>query len=56
MIQIRQEAEDVITGKQPKENNVLKNAPHPPSVIVLPEEEWNRYVLSIERQVEVDIP
>lgn len=43
MIQIRQEAEDIITGKQPKENNVLKNAPHPTSVIALSEDKWNRY-------------
>nr|BDS00030.1 glycine cleavage system P protein [Mycoleptodonoides aitchisonii] len=42
MIQIRKEAEDVISGKQPKDNNVLKNAPHPISVIALPENEWNR--------------
>ena len=45
MIQIRKEAEDIITGKQPKDNNVLKNAPHPISVIALSEEEWNRCVL-----------
>jgi glycine dehydrogenase len=44
MIQIRKEAEDIITGKQPKDNNLLKNAPHPPSVIALSEEEWNRFV------------
>ncbi|KDQ63276.1 hypothetical protein JAAARDRAFT_120793 [Jaapia argillacea MUCL 33604] len=42
MIQIRKEAEDVITGKQPKDNNVLKNAPHPISVLTLTEEEWKR--------------
>ncbi|KAN0133205.1 Glycine cleavage system P domain containing protein [Lactarius tabidus] len=42
MINIRREAEDVITGKQPRDNNVLKNAPHPMSVIALSEEEWNR--------------
>ncbi|KAF8899007.1 glycine cleavage system P-protein-domain-containing protein [Infundibulicybe gibba] len=42
MIQIRQEAEDIITGKQPKDNNLLKNAPHPASVIALSEAEWNR--------------
>ncbi|KAK7695283.1 hypothetical protein QCA50_002473 [Cerrena zonata] len=40
MIQIRKEAEDIIQGKQPKDNNVLKNAPHP--VSVLTEDEWNR--------------
>jgi hypothetical protein len=41
MIQIRLEVEDIITGKQPKDNNVLKNAPHPISVIV--SSEWNRF-------------
>jgi len=46
MIQIRREAEDIITGKQPKDNNVLKNAPHPLSVIVLPENEWKRWVFA----------
>jgi glycine dehydrogenase len=42
MIQIRREAEDIITGKQPRDNNVLKNAPHPLSAVILPE---NRYVV-----------
>ncbi|KAF8506761.1 glycine dehydrogenase [Russula emetica] len=42
MINIRREAEDVITGKQPRDNNVLKNAPHPISVVTLSEDEWNR--------------
>ena len=42
MIQIRKEAEDVITGKQPKDNNVLKNAPHPISVLACSDKEWNR--------------
>ncbi|KIY51285.1 glycine dehydrogenase [Fistulina hepatica ATCC 64428] len=42
MIQIRKEAEDVATGKQPKDNNVVKNAPHPMSVIALSDAEWNR--------------
>lgn len=45
MIEIRREAEDIITGKQSKVNNVLKNAPHPPQVIALSEEEWNRFVV-----------
>jgi glycine dehydrogenase len=44
MIQIRREADDIINGRQPKDNNVLKNAPHPPSVIAMSEQEWNRYV------------
>ncbi|CAE6445087.1 unnamed protein product [Rhizoctonia solani] len=39
MIQIRKEAEDVITGVQPRDNNLIKNAPHPMSVIV---GEWDR--------------
>ncbi|KAL4241686.1 Glycine cleavage system P protein [Abortiporus biennis] len=42
MIQIRKEAEDIITGKQPKDNNLLKNAPHPISVMTLSDAEWNR--------------
>ena len=45
MISIRKEADEITAGKQPKENNLLKNAPHPLSVIVLSEEEWNRCVL-----------
>ncbi|KAG5650996.1 hypothetical protein H0H81_010296 [Sphagnurus paluster] len=40
MIQIRKEAEDVITGKQPKDNNILVNAPHPMSVVATGE--WDR--------------
>ena len=42
MIQIRQEAEDIITGKQPRDNNVLKNAPHPMAAIIVSDAEWNR--------------
>uniref|UniRef100_A0A0W0FAR3 Glycine cleavage system P protein n=1 Tax=Moniliophthora roreri TaxID=221103 RepID=A0A0W0FAR3_MONRR len=42
MIQIRKEVEDIINGKQPKDNNVLKNAPHPISVVSLSDAEWNR--------------
>lgn len=40
MIAIRKEAEDVISGKQPKDNNLLKNAPHPISTLAA--SEWNR--------------
>ncbi|KAF8913116.1 glycine dehydrogenase [Gymnopilus junonius] len=42
MIAIRKEAEDIIAGKQPKDNNLLKNAPHPISVIALSDIDWNR--------------
>lgn len=42
MIKIREEAEDIISGRQPKDNNLLKNAPHPIAAITLPESEWNR--------------
>lgn len=42
MIQIRKEAQEVIDGAQPKEGNVLKNAPHPANVIALSDAEWNR--------------
>ena len=45
MIAIRKEAEDVITGKQPKDNNLLKNAPHPIDILTQSDAEWNRYVL-----------
>ncbi|CAL1695024.1 unnamed protein product [Somion occarium] len=40
MIQIRKEADEIISGKQPKDNNVLKNAPHP--IAVLTQAEWNK--------------
>ncbi|KAG8786480.1 glycine decarboxylase subunit P [Serendipita sp. 405] len=39
MIQIRKEVQEVVEGNQPKDDNVLKNAPHP---IRLLTEEWNR--------------
>jgi len=42
MIQIKSEADDIISGKQPRENNILKNAPH--TMSTLTSEEWNRYV------------
>jgi hypothetical protein len=45
MIEIRKEAEEIILGKQPKDNNLLTNAPHPISVIVSSEEDWKRFVL-----------
>ncbi|KAG8219512.1 glycine cleavage system P-protein-domain-containing protein [Butyriboletus roseoflavus] len=42
MIQIRKEVDDIISGKQPRDNNLLRNAPHPLSAIVLSDKEWNR--------------
>jgi len=42
MISIRKEVEDIITGKQPKDNNLLKNAPHP--ITIIGSSEWNRSV------------
>jgi glycine dehydrogenase len=42
MIQIRKEVDDIKAGKQPKDDNVLKNAPHPISMIALPDCKWNR--------------
>lgn len=45
MIQIRHEAQDIVDGRQPRENNVLKNAPHPMSVVIAEDKEWNRFVL-----------
>lgn len=46
MIQIRTEAQDIIDGRQPRENNVLKNAPHPLSVVITDDNSWNRFVLT----------
>ena len=42
MISIRKEVEDIIKGRQPRVNNLLKNAPHPMSVLA--STEWNRSV------------
>ena len=52
MIQIRKEAQDIIDGNQPKDNNVLKNAPHPTPIIAVSDAEWNRYA---ELQIFVQI-
>ncbi|HLL02849.1 MAG TPA: aminomethyl-transferring glycine dehydrogenase [Myxococcaceae bacterium] len=40
MISIREEIREIEDGKAPKDNNVLKNAPHTARVITAPE--WNR--------------
>ncbi|KAI8906816.1 glycine cleavage system P-protein-domain-containing protein [Gorgonomyces haynaldii] len=40
MIHIRKEIQDVLDGKQPKDNNVLVNSPH--SMQVLLREKWDR--------------
>jgi len=42
MIEICKEADEIISGKQPRDNNLLKNAPHPITVIVSSEEDWKR--------------
>ena len=45
VIQIQQEVEDTISGKQPWGNNFLRNASHPLSARVGSDREWNRQVL-----------
>jgi glycine dehydrogenase len=40
MIQIRKEIKEVEEGKQPRDNNVLVNAPHTQEVLM--QDEWNR--------------
>ena len=40
MIKIRAEIRDIESGKQPKTNNLLKNAPHP--VDILLKADWDR--------------
>lgn len=42
MIAIREEVEEIVTGIHPKDNNLLKNAPHPISTIAVSDEQWNR--------------
>ncbi|KAH8928127.1 glycine dehydrogenase [Atractiella rhizophila] len=53
MIRIREEADEVVRGEQPKDNNIIKNAPHPIAVIALSDQEWNR-PYSRERAVHPD--
>jgi glycine dehydrogenase len=40
LIQIRKEIADIESGKTPRENNLLKNAPHPQEDLV--SSEWDR--------------
>lgn len=42
MIEIRKEAQEIVDGRQPRDNNLLKNAPHPVNVMLVPEEKWER--------------
>lgn len=42
MIAIRAEAEEIATGRQPRENNIIKNAPH--TMRVVSAAEWDRCV------------
>ena len=58
MIQIWQEIEDIISGKQLRDNNFLRNAPHPLSARVVSDREWNRQVpsLSISIHLKANIP
>jgi glycine dehydrogenase len=43
MISIRAEADEIASGKQPRENNVFKNAPHTLESVV--SEKWERCVV-----------
>ena len=45
MIKIREEVEDIVTGKQPKDNNVLRNAPHTQTVVIA--DDWYRSVSNV---------
>ncbi|GAA5874512.1 hypothetical protein JCM16303_002885 [Sporobolomyces ruberrimus] len=40
MIKIRQEIEDIAQGKQPRDNNLIVNAPHPQQLVVA--DSWDR--------------
>jgi hypothetical protein len=45
MIQIRGEIDEIISGKQPRGNNTIVNAPHPQQVVI--SDKWDRFVLSL---------
>ncbi|WRT65618.1 glycine dehydrogenase [Kwoniella shivajii] len=40
LISIRKEVDEIVSGDQPKDNNVFKNAPHPLSLLT--EDKWDR--------------
>ena len=40
MIKIREEADAIAEGKQPRDNNIIKNAPHTQQVIA--SDKWDR--------------
>lgn len=40
MIKIRQEIDEIVEGKQPRDNNTITNAPHPQQVII--SDTWDR--------------
>jgi glycine dehydrogenase len=43
MLEIRNEVAEIIDGKQPKDNNVLKNAPHSLHAVLTDDMSWGRY-------------
>lgn len=45
MIKIREEAEEIATGKQPRGNNIIANAPHTMQAVTATE--WDRYAFSL---------
>lgn len=45
LIKIREEAEEIAAGKQPRDNNIIKNAPHP--VHIVSASEWDKYVPAV---------
>jgi glycine dehydrogenase len=42
MLSIRKEVDEIVGGKQPKDSNVIKNAPHPISLLSVPDSEWKK--------------
>lgn len=42
MLAIRKEVDEIASGKQPMDNNTIKNAPHPLSLLTAPDSEWNK--------------
>ncbi len=42
MLSIRKEVDEIVAGKQPKDSNVIKNAPHPMALLSVPDSQWKK--------------
>lgn len=42
MIHIKSEADEIASGKQPRDTNIIAQAPHTIATLTLPDDQWNR--------------